>query len=139
MDQRWTPLSSSTAPHLTPHLSPRILTRLTLTLTVTLTLTLTLTLLPHTHTPPPPSSLPRNGYDLEGEGLRHAETPELAREVLRESAALIFKTQIEVAFREQTAGHNALVLFAYLALGMMAGGGGGSRGGGGGEMSGGGC
>ncbi|CAG9461100.1 unnamed protein product [Pedinophyceae sp. YPF-701] len=53
------------------------------------------------------------------EGIRHAETPELAREVLQESAVMIFKTQVEVAFREQTAGHNALVLFAYLALHMM--------------------
>ena len=27
--------------------------------------------------------------------------------------------QVEVAFREQTAGHNALLLFVHLALGMM--------------------
>ncbi len=27
--------------------------------------------------------------------------------------------QVEVAFREQTAGHNALLLFVHLALSMM--------------------
>ena len=27
--------------------------------------------------------------------------------------------QVEVAFREQTAGHNALLLFVHLVLGMM--------------------
>jgi len=32
---------------------------------------------------------------------------------------LIFKSQVEVAFREQTAGHNALLLFVHLALQMM--------------------
>lgn len=52
-------------------------------------------------------------------GVRHAETPELAREVLAESALLIFKAQVEVALREQTAGHNALLLFVHLALGLM--------------------
>ena len=53
------------------------------------------------------------------DGVRHAETPELAREALRDSVALIYKGQVEVAFREQTAGHNALLLFVHLALGMM--------------------
>lgn len=57
-----------------------------------------------------------DGYD---EGVRHAETPELAREALADCAALIFKGQVEVAFREQTAGHNALLLFVHLALSMM--------------------
>ena len=33
--------------------------------------------------------------------IRHAETPELAREALIDSVVLIFKSQVEVAFREQ--------------------------------------
>ena len=53
------------------------------------------------------------------ERIRHAETPELAREALIDSVVLIFKSQVEVAFREQTAGHNALLLFVHLALQMM--------------------
>ena len=53
------------------------------------------------------------------ERIRHAETPELAREALTDSVVLIFKSQVEVAFREQTAGHNALLLFVHLALQMM--------------------
>ena len=36
-----------------------------------------------------------------------------------DSVVLIYKSQVEVAFREQTAGHNALLLFVHLALGMM--------------------
>lgn len=129
-----------------------------------------------------------DGYS---EGVRHAETPELAREALADCAILIFKGQVEVAFRyahlgaylccssiatfpmprgltfgcprlcpgqlcksscfwgipavgfctsarailvrvwrlrddvrscrEQTAGHNALLLFVHLALTMMEG------------------
>ncbi|KAK9810021.1 hypothetical protein WJX72_003525 [[Myrmecia] bisecta] len=51
--------------------------------------------------------------------VRHAETPELAREALIDSVVLIFKSQVEVAFREQTAGHNALLLFVHLALRLM--------------------
>ncbi|KAK9916230.1 hypothetical protein WJX75_000260 [Coccomyxa subellipsoidea] len=57
-----------------------------------------------------------DGYE---EGVRHAETPELAREALADCAVLIFRGQVEVAFREQTAGHNALLLFVHLALSMM--------------------
>ncbi|KAK9805979.1 hypothetical protein WJX73_010583 [Symbiochloris irregularis] len=51
--------------------------------------------------------------------VRHAETPELAREALIDSIVLIYKSQVEVAFREQTAGHNALLLFVHLTLSMM--------------------
>ena len=36
-----------------------------------------------------------------------------------DSVVLIYKSQVEVAFREQTAGHNALLLFVHLALSMM--------------------
>jgi len=59
-----------------------------------------------------------DGYD-NPERIRHAETPELAQEALIDSVLLIFKSQVEVAFREQTAGHNALLLFVHLALQMM--------------------
>lgn len=60
------------------------------------------------------------GPDYDGvDHVRHAETPELAREALQDSAILIFKAQVEVAFREQTAGHNALILFVHLVLKMM--------------------
>ncbi len=55
----------------------------------------------------------------DGDKVRHAETPELAREALVDSVVLIFKSQVEVAFREQTAGHNALLLFVHLVLQMM--------------------
>ena len=55
----------------------------------------------------------------EGDKVRHAETPELAQEALVDSVVLIFKSQVEVAFREQTAGHNALLLFVHLVLQMM--------------------
>jgi hypothetical protein len=37
----------------------------------------------------------------------------------QDSATLIFKAQAEVAFREQTAGHNALLLFVHLNLAML--------------------
>ena len=33
--------------------------------------------------------------------------------------ACLFLRQVEVAFREQTAGHNALLLFVHLALRLM--------------------
>ena len=60
------------------------------------------------------------GDDLDdGDKVRHAETPELAQEALVDSVVLIFKSQVEVAFREQTAGHNALLLFVHLVLQMM--------------------
>ena len=49
-------------------------------------------------------SLARQGGDGDvddgySEGVRHAETPELAREALADCAVLIFKGQVEVAFR----------------------------------------
>ena len=51
--------------------------------------------------------------------VRHAETPELAMGVLRECALLIYYGQVEVAYREQVAAHNALLLFVVLVLDMM--------------------
>ncbi|KXZ47627.1 hypothetical protein GPECTOR_34g786 [Gonium pectorale] len=53
------------------------------------------------------------------ETIRHAETPELAREALQDSALLIFKAQVEVAFRDQTACRNALLLFTVLCHGLL--------------------
>ena len=38
---------------------------------------------------------------------------------LHGSHAYLFLGQVEVAFREQTAGHNALLLFVHLALRLM--------------------
>ena len=57
-------------------------------------------------------------YDAQN-GVRHAETPSAAREALVDSTLLIFKGQVEIAFREQTAGHNALLLFVGLTLKIM--------------------
>lgn len=54
-------------------------------------------------------------------GVRHAETPELAVGVLREAGLLIFRAGVEVAYREQMAAHNALLLFVVLVLDMMGG------------------
>jgi hypothetical protein len=45
--------------------------------------------------------------------------PPLPARCPQDSATLIFKAQAEVAFREQTAGHNALLLFVHLSLGLM--------------------
>ncbi|GMH40020.1 hypothetical protein BSKO_07924 [Bryopsis sp. KO-2023] len=61
-------------------------------------------------------------YDADAahsDDIRHAETPALAQEALQECALLIFKSQAEVAFREQSAGHNALLLFVHLTLQIM--------------------
>ena len=51
-----------------------------------------------------------DGYS---EGVRHAETPELAREALADCAILIFKGQVEVAFRCAHPG-------AYLCCSLIA-------------------
>lgn len=50
----------------------------------------------------PQRKLAMQGGDVDdgySEGVRHAETPELAREALADCAILIFKGQVEVAFR----------------------------------------
>ncbi|MEW5315492.1 MAG: hypothetical protein WDW38_006917 [Sanguina aurantia] len=63
---------------------------------------------------------PSTGNDTDNpDTIRHAETPELAREALQDSALLIFKSQVEVSFREQTASQNALLLFVYLIHTLM--------------------
>lgn len=63
---------------------------------------------------------PESSYQNESQaGWRHAETSDAAREALIDSTLLIYKGQVETAFREQTAGHNALLLFVGLTLRMM--------------------
>ncbi|AQK65944.1 hypothetical protein Zm00014a_005047 [Zea mays] len=50
---------------------------------------------------------------------KHAKSPELAREFLLDAAAVIFKEQIEKAFREGTARQNAHSVFVSLALKLL--------------------
>lgn len=64
----------------------------------------------------------RDGNDLDGDGLhpqKHAKSPELAREFLLDAAAVIFKEQVEKAFREGTARQNAHSIFVSLALELL--------------------
>ncbi|ERN11137.1 uncharacterized protein LOC18439326 [Amborella trichopoda] len=67
-------------------------------------------------------SMDKDGNELDGEGSRpqkHAKSPELAREFLLDAATVIFKEQVEKAFREGTARQNAHSLFVCLALGLL--------------------
>ncbi|XP_073105334.1 uncharacterized protein [Elaeis guineensis] len=50
---------------------------------------------------------------------KHANSPELAREFLLDAAAVIFKEQVEKAFREGTARQNAHSMFVCLALKLL--------------------
>ncbi|XP_008787867.2 hornerin-like isoform X1 [Phoenix dactylifera] len=50
---------------------------------------------------------------------KHAKSPELAREFLLDAAAVIFKEQVEKAFREGTARQNAHSMFVCLALKLL--------------------
>ncbi|EEF32024.1 conserved hypothetical protein [Ricinus communis] len=55
-------------------------------------------------------SMDKDGNELDGECSRpqkHAKSPELAREFLLDAATVIFKEQVEKAFREGTARQNA--------------------------------
>eukprot|EP00897_Mesotaenium_endlicherianum_P010204 jgi/Mesen1/9211/ME000591S08543 len=66
--------------------------------------------------------LDKDGGDLEGEGVRpqkHAKSPELARDFLLDAATVIFKEQVEKAFREGTARQNAHSIFVCLALSLL--------------------
>ncbi|XP_062210479.1 uncharacterized protein LOC133911978 [Phragmites australis] len=63
-----------------------------------------------------------DGNDLDGDGShpqKHAKSPELAREFLLDAAAVIFKEQVEKAFREGTARQNAHSVFMSLALKLL--------------------
>ncbi|XP_052176517.1 uncharacterized protein LOC127790840 isoform X2 [Diospyros lotus] len=67
-------------------------------------------------------SMDKDGNELDGECSRpqkHAKSPELAREFLLDAAAVIFKEQVEKAFREGTARQNAHIIFVCLALKLL--------------------
>ncbi|KAK4281796.1 hypothetical protein QN277_013248 [Acacia crassicarpa] len=67
-------------------------------------------------------STDRDGNELDGECSRpqkHAKSPELAREFLLDAATVIFKEQVEKAFREGTARQNAHSIFVCLALKLL--------------------
>ncbi|CAK8570945.1 unnamed protein product [Lathyrus sativus] len=64
----------------------------------------------------------KDGNELDGECARpqkHAKSPELAREFLLDAATVIFKEQVEKAFREGTARQNAHSIFVCLALKLL--------------------
>ncbi|OIT31259.1 PREDICTED: uncharacterized protein LOC109208924 [Nicotiana attenuata] len=68
------------------------------------------------------NSMDKDGNDLDGECSRpqkHAKSPELAREFLLDAATVIFKEQVEKAFREGTARQNAHNIFVCLALKLL--------------------
>ncbi|BFI32378.1 hypothetical protein MPTK2_4g05400 [Marchantia polymorpha subsp. ruderalis] len=67
-------------------------------------------------------SMDKDGNELDGEGSRpqkHAKSPELARDFLLDAATVIFKEQVEKAFREGTARQNAHSIFVCLALSLL--------------------
>ncbi|OAY43104.1 uncharacterized protein LOC110620361 isoform X2 [Manihot esculenta] len=67
-------------------------------------------------------SMDKDGSELDGECSRpqkHAKSPELAREFLLDAATVIFKEQVEKAFREGTARQNAHSIFVCLALKLL--------------------
>ncbi|KAJ3674085.1 hypothetical protein LUZ60_006077 [Juncus effusus] len=67
-------------------------------------------------------AMEREGSDMDGDGShpqKHAKSPELAREFLLDSATVIFKEQVEKAFREGTARQNAHSVFVSLALKLL--------------------
>lgn len=67
-------------------------------------------------------TMDKDGNDLDGECSRpqkHAKSPELAREFLLDAATVIFKEQVEKAFREGTARQNAHSIFVCLALKLL--------------------
>uniref|UniRef100_A0A1D1YM07 Stress response protein nst1 n=1 Tax=Anthurium amnicola TaxID=1678845 RepID=A0A1D1YM07_9ARAE len=67
-------------------------------------------------------AIDKDGNELDGDGSRpqkHAKSPELAREFLLDAATVIFKEQVEKAFREGTARQNAHSTFVCLALKLL--------------------
>ncbi|XVE75747.1 hypothetical protein DITRI_Ditri12bG0117700 [Diplodiscus trichospermus] len=67
-------------------------------------------------------SMDKDVNELDGECSRpqkHAKSPELAREFLLDAATVIFKEQVEKAFREGTARQNAHSIFVCLALKLL--------------------
>uniref|UniRef100_A0A7N1A360 Stress response protein NST1 n=1 Tax=Kalanchoe fedtschenkoi TaxID=63787 RepID=A0A7N1A360_KALFE len=64
----------------------------------------------------------KDGNELDGECSRpqkHAKSPELAREFLLDAATVIFKEQVEKAFREGTARQNAHSIFVCLVIKLL--------------------
>ncbi|XP_075474825.1 uncharacterized protein LOC142505640 [Primulina tabacum] len=64
----------------------------------------------------------KDGNELDSDCSRpqkHAKSPELAREFLLDAATVIFKEQVEKAFREGTARQNAHGIFVCLALKLL--------------------
>ncbi|KAG7033556.1 hypothetical protein SDJN02_03278 [Cucurbita argyrosperma subsp. argyrosperma] len=67
-------------------------------------------------------SMDKDANGLDGDCSRpqkHAKSPELAREFLLDAATVIFKEQVEKAFREGTARQNAHSIFVCLALKLL--------------------
>ncbi|WVZ56124.1 hypothetical protein U9M48_006701 [Paspalum notatum var. saurae] len=67
-------------------------------------------------------AMDRDGNDFDSDGShpqKHAKSPELAREFLLDAAAVIFKEQVEKAFRQGTAQQNAHSVFVSLALKLL--------------------
>ncbi|TYH31178.1 hypothetical protein ES288_A01G153100v1 [Gossypium darwinii] len=67
-------------------------------------------------------SMDKEGNEIDGECFRpqkHAKSPELAREFLLDAATVIFKEQVEKAFREGTARQNAHSIFVCLAIKLL--------------------
>ncbi|CAI9782729.1 unnamed protein product [Fraxinus pennsylvanica] len=67
-------------------------------------------------------SMDKDGNDFDSECSRpqkHAKSPELARDFLLDAATVIFKEQVEKAFREGTARQNAHSIFVCLALKLL--------------------
>lgn len=67
-------------------------------------------------------AMDRDSNDPDGDVAhpqKHAKSPELAREFLLDAAAVIFKEQVEKAFREGTARQNAHSVFVSLALKLL--------------------
>ncbi|KAF8097805.1 hypothetical protein N665_0280s0008 [Sinapis alba] len=64
----------------------------------------------------------KDGNELDGECFRpqkHAKSPELAREFLLDAATVIFKEQVEKAFRDGTARQNAHSIFVCLSSKLL--------------------
>ncbi|URE07425.1 hypothetical protein MUK42_20178, partial [Musa troglodytarum] len=67
-------------------------------------------------------AMDKDGNELDDDNSRsqkHAKSPELAREFLLDAATVIFKEQVEKAFREGTARQNAHCTFVCLALKLL--------------------
>ncbi|GAB2295468.1 hypothetical protein Dimus_029634 [Dionaea muscipula] len=66
-------------------------------------------------------SVDKDGNDLDEcfRPQKHAKSPELAREFLLDAATVIFKEQVEKAFREGTARQNAHSIFVCLSLKLL--------------------